>query len=67
MNQNSFKTFKERGEWVELCFMTRALEHGYKISKPWGYSSPYDVGVSMREIAFNFTLEGAPFNLRDEQ
>ena len=46
MNQNSFKTFKERGEWVELCFMTRALEHGYKISKPWGDSSPYDVGVS---------------------
>lgn len=41
MNQNSFKTFKERGEWVELCFMTRALEHGYKISKPWGDSAPY--------------------------
>jgi hypothetical protein len=41
----SFKTFKERGEWVELRFMTSALEHGFKISKPWGDSSPYDVGV----------------------
>ena len=42
----SFKTFKERGEWVELCFMTRALEHGYAVSKPWGDSAAYDVGVS---------------------
>ena len=31
-----FKTFKERGEWVELCFMTRAMEHGFKVSKAGG-------------------------------
>ena len=42
----AFKTFKERGEWVELRFMTSALEHGYAVSKPWGDSSAYDVGVS---------------------
>ena len=40
-----FRTFKERGEWVELRFMTAAVEHGFKVSKPWGDSSPYDVGV----------------------
>ncbi len=40
-----FKTFKERGEWVELRFMTQAVEHGFKVSKPWGDSSSYDVGV----------------------
>lgn len=40
-----FKTFKERGEWVELRFMTRAMEHGYRVSKPWGDSGSYDVGV----------------------
>jgi PD-(D/E)XK endonuclease len=39
-----FKTFKERGEWVELQFMAGALRHGFKVSKPWGDSS-YDVGV----------------------
>jgi hypothetical protein len=46
MNEcHRFKTFKERGEWVELRFMADALEHGFKVSKPWGDSSPYDVGV----------------------
>ncbi|MBS1853312.1 MAG: hypothetical protein JST79_20625 [Acidobacteria bacterium] len=40
-----FRTFKERGEWVELRFMTAALEHGYAVSTPWGDSGSYDVGV----------------------
>ncbi len=40
-----FRTFKERGEWVELQFMARAVRLGFKVSKPWGDSSPYDVGV----------------------
>jgi hypothetical protein len=40
-----FKTFKERGEWVELQFMAGALRKGFKVSKPWGDSSSYDVGV----------------------
>jgi hypothetical protein len=40
-----FKTFKQRGEWVELQFMARAASHGYIVSKPWGNCSAYDVGV----------------------
>ena len=40
-----FKTYKERGEWVELRFMAEAMGHGYKVSKPWGEVSGYDVGV----------------------
>ena len=40
-----FRTFKERGEWVELRFMTQAIEHGYKVSKPWGETNAYDIGV----------------------
>jgi hypothetical protein len=40
-----FKTFKERGEWVELRFMAQALRHGFKVSKPWGECMPYDIGV----------------------
>jgi hypothetical protein len=40
-----FRTFKERGEWVELRFMSQAMEHGFKVSKPWGDSSSYDVGI----------------------
>jgi hypothetical protein len=40
-----FKTFKERGEWVELLFMAAAIRHGYKVLKPWGDSSPFDVAL----------------------
>ncbi len=40
-----FKTFKERGEWVELRFMAQAVEHGLKVSKPRGESTAYDIGV----------------------
>ncbi len=44
-NPSIFSTFKERGEWVELRFMTAAIEHGFKVYKPWGDAGPYDVGV----------------------
>lgn len=40
-----FHTFKQRGEWVELEFMARAALHGFNVSKPWGDSSAYDVGI----------------------
>ena len=41
----NFKTFKERGEWVELQFMAAAASHGYRILKPWGDSLEYDVAI----------------------
>ena len=40
-----FKTFKERGEWVELQFMAAAASRGYHILKPWGDSLAYDVAI----------------------
>lgn len=40
-----FKTYKQRGEWIELLFMTRAAKRGYFVSKPWGDSARYDVGI----------------------
>ena len=43
-----FKTFKERGEWVELLFMAAAALHGYHVFKPWGETLEYDVGVEHR-------------------
>ena len=39
------KGCKERGEWAELCFMARAAGHGLRVSKPYGDSASYDVGV----------------------
>ncbi len=40
-----FKTFKERGEWVELQFMAAAAQRCFTVSKPWGDAKPYDVGI----------------------
>jgi hypothetical protein len=39
------KNPKRRGEWAELRFMAAAAEHGLSVSKPWGDSERYDVGV----------------------
>src|SRR5580704_1112419 len=36
---------KERGEWAELYFMMMAAGLGMKVSKPFGDSGRYDVGV----------------------
>jgi PD-(D/E)XK endonuclease len=41
-----FKTYKERGEWVEAKFIAEALRRGYKVLKPWGDSQPFDVAVN---------------------
>jgi hypothetical protein len=40
-----FKTYKQRGEWVELLFMAAAALHGYHVLKPNGDNLPYDVGI----------------------
>jgi hypothetical protein len=40
-----FRTWKQRGEWVELKFMACAAELGLKLAKPWGDSTSYDVLV----------------------
>jgi hypothetical protein len=39
------KHHKQRGEWAELCFMTRAAEHGLSITKPWGEMAHYDFAI----------------------
>jgi hypothetical protein len=39
---------KSRGEWAELRFMTRATEHGFRVTKPWGDSAPYDLATEYR-------------------
>jgi hypothetical protein len=39
------RSSKQRGEWVELKFMTRAAEEGLVVAKPWGDSARYDFVV----------------------
>ena len=40
-----FKSFKQRGEWVELQFMAQAALHGLSVLKPHGDSLQYDVVI----------------------
>jgi hypothetical protein len=40
-----FSSFKQRGEWVELEFMAKAAQRRFAVSKPWGDTQSYDVGV----------------------
>jgi hypothetical protein len=44
---------KERGEWAELYFMMMAAGQGMKVSKPFGDSGRYDVGVE-RPVRENY-------------
>ena len=39
---------KARGEWAELRFMTRATALGFRVTKPWGDNSPYDLATDYR-------------------
>ena len=43
-----FKTFSERGAWVEMMFMAAASFRGYRVLKPWGEVLPYDVAVEAK-------------------
>src|ERR1700691_2228702 len=45
MAGGKLKDCKERGEWAELYFMMMAAGLGMKVSKPFGDSGRYDVGV----------------------
>jgi hypothetical protein len=40
-----FSSYKRRGEWVELLFMTVASGLGFNVAKPWGETPRYDVAV----------------------
>lgn len=40
-----FTSFKQRGEWVELQFMSQAAQRRFAVSKPWGDLQSYDVGI----------------------
>jgi len=51
MTNYVFSHFKLQGEWAELLFMARAAELGLSIVRPWGDSSPYDVGLVRSEKA----------------
>ncbi len=58
-----FRNFKERGEWVELLFMAWALQKGFKVSKPWGDSGAYDVGIEYRGRLLRIQVKSTSYRL----
>jgi hypothetical protein len=60
---SGFRNFKERGEWVELQFMARAVRKHFKVSKPWGDSSPYDVGIEYRQQFLRVQVKSTSYRL----
>jgi len=40
-----FANYKQRGEWVELVFMTESARRLFGVSKPWGDTLSYDVVI----------------------
>jgi len=58
-----FNNFKERGEWVELQFMARALRQKFRVSKPWGDSSAYDVGVEYDRVFLRVQVKSTDYRI----
>jgi hypothetical protein len=56
---------KEKGEWAELRFMTRAAEHGLRVTKPWGDSSRYDFAVEHHGRFQRVQVKATSFKNRD--
>lgn len=60
---NGFRNFKERGEWVEIQFMARALRKKFRVSKPWGDSGAYDVGIEHGRRLFRVQVKSTSYRL----
>jgi hypothetical protein len=54
-------TYKLQGELVELRFLTRAVELGLRVSKPYGDSAPYDFLVESGGTVFKVQVKSTRF------
>jgi hypothetical protein len=55
------RTYKLRGELVELKFLARAAELGLQVSKPYGDSAPYDFLVESGGEVFKIQVKSTGF------
>jgi hypothetical protein len=60
---SGFRNFKERGEWVELQFMGQALRKKFRVSKPWGDSGSYDVGIEQGRRLLKVQVKSTSYRL----
>ena len=48
---SQFKNAKERGEWAEVRFLSRAMEQRFRVAKLWGDSAPYTNNLALAFLA----------------
>jgi hypothetical protein len=58
---------KERGEWAELYFMMMAAGQGMKVSKPFGESGKYDVGVENQKRVLRVQVKSVTYTERSNE
>jgi hypothetical protein len=61
------KDYKARGEWAELYFMMLAAGEGMKVSKPFGESGKYDVGVENQKRVLRVQVKSAAYAQRENE
>src|SRR5271168_4224728 len=61
------KNCKERGEWAELYFMMLAAVQGMKVSKPFGETAKYDVGVENKKRVLRVQVKATIFKRRNKE
>jgi len=58
-----FKTYKQRGEWVELQFMAQAAKRRFAVCKPWGETRAYDVGIEHGDNFLRVQVKSTSYRL----
>ncbi|MFZ0293430.1 MAG: group I intron-associated PD-(D/E)XK endonuclease [Candidatus Sulfotelmatobacter sp.] len=61
------KDSKERGEWAELYFMMLAAGLGMKVSKPFGDSGKYDIGVENQKRVLRVQVKSTTYAERKNE
>jgi len=59
----SYRTYKRRGEWVELLFMAAASEHRHQVLIPWGDSASFDTGIEQGAGFLRVQVKGTEVQL----
>src|ERR1700693_1515357 len=59
-----FKTYKQRGEWVELVFMAEAARRGFFVWKPGGEMRAYEVGIEHAANYLRVQVKGTAYRLQ---
>lgn len=54
---SQFRNSTVRGEWAEIRFVARAMEQQFRVSKPWGNSSPYDLMVERDGLVYRVQVK----------